>query len=387
MEKLKVGIIGTGLITGIARAHTKAYELCERANLVALYDIVPGKAQIFHDKWELGDDVKVCQTLDEFYAMVDAVSVCTPNYMHVPVAIDAMEHGKHVLVEKPISTSYEEGLKLYDYSLKHPELKALVVFNYREFATTAFMKEILDSGRLGDIISVRVNYGGGRIGDPENVYLEWRMQEDMSGTGALCDFGVHMLDITDYLLHDKIGNFKAFNGMTTTLIKERYKINMNDPYMGKLDGTKAPVTNDDVAAFSAVSESGALCNYVTGRLKLKNQVIEIIGTGGAISLDTAYPAGTLGVYFADEKKTDENGKPVFPSIKPVKIPEKYNEYPYGGHNGMINEFVNCVLDNLTPKRDIRRALYIQRQVDNFAKAAKTGKTVYETVDEKEIHRD
>ncbi|NLS84586.1 MAG: Gfo/Idh/MocA family oxidoreductase [Ruminococcaceae bacterium] len=104
MKKIKVGIVGTGYTVGIANNHVNGYLACKTdCELVALYDIVPGRAAQWAKEKNLS--VKICDTFDALLDEVDAVSVCTPNYAHVPLVIRALERGKHVLCEKPLSTS------------------------------------------------------------------------------------------------------------------------------------------------------------------------------------------------------------------------------------------------------------------------------------------
>ena len=382
MEKVKVGIMGCGFTIGIAMAHVEGYKRVPNAELVAMYDKIPGRAAKFMEIHKI-EGVKACDDLEEFYAMVDAVSVCTPNFEHANMAIDAMEHGKHVIVEKPFSLSYEDGLRALKAHKDHPDLVAMTVFNYREQAEVQMFKRIIDSGKLGKIISVRHIGGGGRMWDGEHVFLEWRMQEKTSGTGSMADFGVHMLDLTDYLLHDRIGDYTEFNGMTSTLVKERYVIDPKDVMGGKLGDEKAPVTNDDVATFSAVSESGTLVTFETGRLVGSMQMFEIAGDMGIVLRNnTLLPPGKIAFF----DRANSTGR--FPKMEVIDIDADIMESRKGagmlGHDGVLGEFVDCILTGKAPVRDFRHGLYIQKLIDNFSKAAKTGVTVKETVSEKNI---
>ena len=382
MEKVRVGIMGCGFTIGIAMAHVEGYKRVPNAELVAMYDKIPGRAAKFMEIHKI-EGVKACDSLEEFYAMVDAVSVCTPNFEHANMAIDALEHGKHVIVEKPFSLSYEDGLRALKAHKDHPDLVAMTVFNYREQVEVQMFKRIIDSGKLGKIISVRHIGGGGRMWDAENVYLEWRMQEKTSGTGSMADFGVHMLDLTDYLLHDKIGDYTEFNGMTSTLVKERYVIDPNDVMGGKAGDEKAPVTNDDVATFSAVTESGTLVTFETGRLVGSMQMFEVAGDMGIVLRNnTLLPP--VKIAFFDRA----TAKGRMPKMEVIDIDADIMESRKGagmlGHDGVLGEFVDCILTGKKPVRDFRHGLYIQKLIDNFSKAAKTGVTVKETVSEKNI---
>jgi predicted dehydrogenase len=205
------------------------------------------------------------------------------------------------------------------------------------------------------------------------------MQEKTSGTGSLADFGVHMLDLTDYLLHDKIGDYVSFNAMTSTLVKERYVIDGTDVMGGKKGDEKAPVTNDDVSVFSAVSESGALVTFQTGRLVNCLSMFEIAGTNGVVTRSSAYPKGKLGFYDRTA------GKPMLEQIDiDADIMEEAEKHKGIGHGGVLGEFIRCIKTGEQPVRDFTHGVYIQRLIDNFSKSAKTGETIHEKVSETDI---
>ena len=111
-KKVRVAIIGTGWI---AEAHAACYKRCPDVEIVALADIVPGKAEAFFKKF--GVEGAKCYESGE--AMVndkslklDAVSICTYNRQHAPCAIQALNAGLHVLLEKPFTVTTEEAIEV-----------------------------------------------------------------------------------------------------------------------------------------------------------------------------------------------------------------------------------------------------------------------------------
>lgn len=110
MEKLKIGIIGTGYIGGV---HGRIYSRDERVKIAALYDIVPEKAAALSRT--IGG--KVCSSREELLDSADAVLVCTPNKTHKDIALNAIAEGKHVFCEKPFAIGIEEAQELRDAAL------------------------------------------------------------------------------------------------------------------------------------------------------------------------------------------------------------------------------------------------------------------------------
>lgn len=374
MCAIRVGIIGTGFTIGIAGSHIRGYQQCADTEVVACYDKVPGRAEKFLEKNGY-TGIRACASLQELFDCVDAVSLCVPNSEHAPLAVAAIEAGKHVLIEKPFSTSVEAGQAVLEAARKHPEVVAMTSFNYHEQAPIQYMKEIIDSGILGDILTVRHNGGGGRMIEKENVFLEWRMQKEASGTGSLADFGAHMLDLTDWMLGSKIGRMQTFTALTTTVVKERYPIDPESVMGEKGSDVKEPVTNDDAAAFISLTDRGVLCSFMTGRINLAGAEYEISGTNGAISNSTKWPKGTIGMMLKDRPVPGQTEKKF--GMVPVEIPEKYCGIGTEGvqHYGVICEFTDCIKNHKKPLRDVERGLYIQSLIDAFARSAEEKRMV------------
>lgn len=355
MGKIKVGIVGTGYTVGIANAHVRGYLSNPDADLVALYDIIPGRAKKWAEERGL-NDVKICSTYDELLNEVEAISICTPNYSHVPLVIRGIEHGKHVLCEKPLSISYEEAKKAVMYA-KSSNVVNMIGFSYRGIPAIKLMKKFIDDGKMGKIFTYRETLGGNRIANPTGVMLEWRMQEDLSGSGALADFGCHMLDLADYLLRDVEGEIKEISGFTNTFIKERRIIESSE--IGQ-------VTNDDSAVFSAKTENGALLSFVASRLGVARHTLEIYGSGGMMLFRDDKPQ-EVEVMFKDINGGYDK-KPEF-----IKVPDEYITDPW--FNDEINRFIGAIINKERVQPDLERGLYIQHILDKITEASKENKVV------------
>ena len=125
---------------------------------------------------------------------IDIVIVATTHKDLVPTAMQAVEHKKHVLIEKPGSLNFREILDLQQ-KVSVSDVKVHVGFNHRFHPALAKAKEIIDSNKYGALLWIRARYGhGGRFGY-EN---EWRAKREISGGGELVDQGSHLIDLTRY---------------------------------------------------------------------------------------------------------------------------------------------------------------------------------------------
>ncbi len=277
MEKIRVGIVGTGYTVGIAGNHAKGYLQNPGCVLTAVCDIVPGRAAQWAKEKNL--EVEICSDYDELLEKVDAVSICTPNYAHGELAVRAMEKGKHLLCEKPLSIDSESSVRAVSIA-RCCSTVAMIGFSYRGIPAVRYMRQVLQSGKMGKIFTYRETLGGCRIANP-GVKLEWRMQKQLSGTGALADFGCHMLDLCDWMFDGSQGAVSEVNGFVSCSIPERDEI--FDPGQGQ-------VSNDDSAAFNLRFEGGTLASFVASRLGVARHTIEIYGEGGMMLFRDDRPA-------------------------------------------------------------------------------------------------
>ena len=158
--KIKVGLFGAG---DIADLHASGIKNCSSAELVGLFDIDNQKAQQKSDNYN-------CLSYDSAESMlkdplIDAIFVLTPLEEHFNCAINALNSGKHVLVEKPVSSSVDEIQQIREAADKAGKL-CVPVHNYLYEDSILRTKELIDSGKLGDVVSIYILYN---IHHPETV--------------------------------------------------------------------------------------------------------------------------------------------------------------------------------------------------------------------------
>ena len=190
--KYKIGIIGTG---GIAsRRHMPTIANLPNLELYALCDVNLEAAQKAAEQFNVMyvfEDYKKMLEMEE----IDAVHICTPNFLHAPIAIAALNAGKHVLVEKPIARTPEEGLSMVDTANKCGK-KLMAAHCFRFNPESVCLKQFIDAGELGDIYFARV-WALRRCGIPNHGVFT---NKEKQGGGALIDIGVHSLDMALYLM-------------------------------------------------------------------------------------------------------------------------------------------------------------------------------------------
>ena len=176
-KKLRVGIIGTG---GIAHAHVRNYLKFEDVEIVAAADIVPGKARKFLDEFGL-DKADSYESTSLLCARddIDAVSECTYNSTHCECAVAALMSGKHVLLEKPMAVTLEQGLEIMAAEKASGKIVS-VGFQPRYGSGYRQVHDIIASGQLGDVYYIQTG-GGRRRGIPGGTFID----KEMAVAGAL----------------------------------------------------------------------------------------------------------------------------------------------------------------------------------------------------------
>ena len=178
MNKVKIGIIGTGYIGNV---HARIYAREERAEVAALYDIVPEKAQRTANS--VGG--KVCASREELLENCDAVLVTTPNKTHTEIASHAVAEGKHVFCEKPFSIGLEDAKSLLDIAEKSE--KVFQVGHNRRYAPVYVKLRELLSGDKAHSAHIKMNRG--ELKNPV-----WTGDPNVTG-GFLYETTIHLFDM------------------------------------------------------------------------------------------------------------------------------------------------------------------------------------------------
>ena len=198
MKEVRVGVIGCG---GIARhAHVPALRAISEVKIVALCDIREEKAKSLKEEQGLCD----CKIYTDYRALlqdrsIDAVHICTPNYLHAEMAVAALQAGKHVFCEKPDAVSPESAVQMAQAERESGKI-LMCMRNNRHLAVTKFLKKWIEEGKAGEIYMGRCGWIR-RRGIPGKG--GWFTTKELSGGGALIDLGVHMIDLAIYFMGNR----------------------------------------------------------------------------------------------------------------------------------------------------------------------------------------
>lgn len=185
---LKVAIIGAG---SISNAHINGYlRFKERCEIVALCDLYPDKAEA--KKIEFGLDAKIVKDYKELlHEEIDLISICLPPYEHAPIAVDFLNAGTHVLVEKPMASSLEECDLMIEAAQRSGKVLSVVAQN-RFTNPIMKLKKMLDTGLAGPILHAQVDSFWWR---GHSYYdLWWRGTWEKEGGGCTLNHAVHHID-------------------------------------------------------------------------------------------------------------------------------------------------------------------------------------------------
>ncbi len=272
MEKnIRIGLIGCG---GIAQHHVNLYSQSKGGTVAAVCDSNPAAMHSTGDKCSVPASARFA----DYRAMIDsglcdAVDICTPNALHVPMAAYALEAGLPVCVEKPLGVHYDECVALEKLAgEKH--LPVMICFSYRFRGAVRYARELVEQGMVGDIVNIYASYLKSSAYMPGRR-LDWRFDRDIARYGVSGDLGVHILDLTTFLA----GNITGVFAQMGTAVAERKKLDSEE---------FAPVTTDDWCHFLADFEGGTSATFSITRAAYGNEnhiMVDIYGKKGALRFD------------------------------------------------------------------------------------------------------
>ena len=333
-NKLGVGIIGLGIISD---AHEKGLaQSADQAEIVAVCDINAERAQararpyhatVYTDYLELLEDRRV-----------DVVDIILPHNLHYPVARDAIEHGKHILIEKPLALTSADGADLITRA-RSKGIKFSVAENTRFVTAYLEVEKVLHSGALGKILSVRTLIAGSEIYRLVDNRT-WKGKKEGSGGGVIMDAAPHSF----YLLRWLFGGVASLQAFETKLI-EQSEVEDNALVTGRLANGSLFTSQ-----FSFTVEAPW-----TERL-------EINGFEGALIIDQiANPVGTQFKGTLDFKG------------RPLEIPYNPENWKFDSIVAEVEGFIDAVWNDQPPAVDPSDANYAVFCVEKAYESIEKGK--------------
>ncbi|MBR3692748.1 MAG: Gfo/Idh/MocA family oxidoreductase [Clostridia bacterium] len=248
-RRMRVGIIGCGWI---AESHADSYKRMDDVDIVALADIVPGKAEEFAKRM----GIEGARYYDSGNALIDGekeldcVSVCTYNRQHAPCTIYALDHGVNVLLEKPMCVTLDEAVEICRAEKRSGKVLS-IGFQPRFDKNMKMVKEIVESGELGDVYYIQT--GGGRRRGIPTPFGTTFIENETAGLGALADIGCYSLD----MVLNAIGYPKPLTvtGYKSDFFGKDPKYYSGHPEYAKLFGV------DDFAAAFVRLEGGIILDF------------------------------------------------------------------------------------------------------------------------------
>jgi predicted dehydrogenase len=214
---------------------------------------------------------------------IDLVSVAGPNFTHRDVAVAAARAGKHVWVEKPAGRNLDETEQIAA-AVADAGVCSAVGFNYRNAPAVELARDLVASGRVGQVRHVRVSMLGDYCAHPDGA-LTWRFTRDLAGSGVIGDLASHGFDLAQYV----VGPISEVLAETSTFITERPQpLGAASHFSRGAGGPLRPVENDDYLLTMLRFAEGAKGSLEASRASVGEQnayVLEVHGSTGALAWD------------------------------------------------------------------------------------------------------
>ena len=279
LKPIRVGLIGGG---AVARAHVSGFinvpdffatDTGFERRIIA--EATPELARKAAKRWGFRQGTahwKEVTRSDD----VDLIDVVTPTYLHVEPSIDALEHGKSVLCEKPLATTSHDARRMLDVA-RRAGVTTMVGFNYRRVPAVTLAKQMIKEGKLGRVYQIRSQFFED-WGGPDCPHT-WRFKSETAGAGALADLGSHALDMVRYL----VGEPTEVCALQGRFIDERKPVGKNRKARSNVDDTSVALLRIEGGILGEVAASW----LATGRKVALD--FEVHGSEGSLSFTMERP--------------------------------------------------------------------------------------------------
>lgn len=370
MTEFGVGIVGMGFM---GKTHAYAHrtlpyyyaDLPFTTRLITACNRSPAAAEYARDRLGFENATTSFEDIlnDE---RIQLVHVCTPNEFHFDQARAALEAGKHVYCDKPLTVTADEAKRLADIA-RSSGLTAQVAFQNRFFPATLRAKELISEGRIGDVLCFRAEYlHSGALNAQKPV--GWKQGES---AGVLLDMGSHAIDLMTWL----VGGFSSVYANSIVLYPRRPDKN----------GNMVDITMEDHATLlltlpsggTGVIEASKMSTGIDDELRF-----EIHGSRGALRFNLMQP-NTLWFYDATLPEAVHGGERGFTAIEctaryapPAGFPSQKNAVGWiRAHCHSLYCFVDNVFNGRPGDPSFDDGAYVQRVMEGAHRSIKTKQTV------------
>ncbi|WP_276280997.1 Gfo/Idh/MocA family protein [Halorussus caseinilyticus] len=348
-ETIRVGIVGLG---GIGHHHAdRITDLSE--TLVGGVDVSADA----RDRFESTYGVPAFETYDALHDEgIDAVIVTTPNKFHEEYAVEALESGVDVLLEKPLADTLESAERIAEAN-RDADNFCMVGFNNRFNPAVEVFKSYQRQGRFGDVTHIDANWVR-RRGIPGRG--TWFTTEDVSGGGALLDIGVHVIDLALHFLD--FPEIVEVTGDTRSEFGDRDDYTYLEMYGEDVSDAEFDV-DDHASAYVRTADGQSISleiAWATNRPPTNEFVVQ--GTEGGATFDRE--TGDLNFHLV----SDEGA----PHVVNADVETRSNDT----HKREQRAFFDAVRAGEAPARNtVEQALEVQRVIDAIYRSAETGRAV------------
>jgi len=324
---VRVGIIGCGKIAQVR--HIPEYAKLKNVEIRAVCDMNINRAR------EVADQFKIPQVYGDYRELLqmpdlDAVSICTPNMYHAAIAMEALQKGIHVLVEKPLATTLSDCQEMA-IAAEQSHAFLMVGHNQRFSPVHQRVKAFLQTNELGRIYQFSTSF---HHGGPEHWSIDkensWFFSQKEAGFGVIGDLGVHKLDLIHWLLDDEIDEISALQG-----------------------ALRQEISVEDHAVIMARTKKGAIG---TISLSWNNPVQEhrtvLYGEHGVL---------TFGETLFGIQVAYHNGRLRDEEVDPILRPDGMLD------SGVIQHFVQCIREGKQPETSASAVLPVMDAIFRLAK--------------------
>lgn len=361
MSKLRVGMIGCGAIA--VQKHLPALmKLSDKVEVVAFCDGNEQNARRVAEQFN--PNAKVYTDYQELVndSDIDVVHICTPNVFHAPIAVAALDAGKHVMCEKPMAINSAEAKKMLD-AAKRSGKKLTIAYQNRFRKDSLLLKEACERGDLGDVYVAKAHAVRRRGVPTWGVF----MNKELQGGGPLIDIGTHALDLTLWCMD----NYEVESVTGVTHNKLRYQ-NQANPF-----GPWDPETfNVEESAFAFIKMKNGATIYLEAAWALntldeREAMTTLSGTKGGAEMRRNKATNTDELVFNGEMygnlvETKLQNAAGIAYISPNAETEADRE---------IGQWIHAILEDKEPVVTPEQAYTVTRILEAIYESAETGKTI------------